>query len=92
MTKENDWSKKGNDAVGKSDQEVRDSLNIGDRDLSRAFKQDRFLSGGCPSDKSFSLMGHSVTMPLSGMCSWLQVLGNILVAITFIACVFIVVR
>jgi hypothetical protein len=44
------------------------------------------------SDLAISVAGHSSVLPLSGLNSWFVVLGNLLVAVTFIVCISIVGR
>lgn len=55
------------------------------------FNQDNPYGGGCPPDMSFMVAGHTVAIPLSNVCSELQMLGNLLVVLTlFTATVFVV--
>lgn len=60
-------------------------------DLTNSIDQSRFLSGGGLQDKTFSAMGQTFVIPFSRMNSWLQMFGNILVAITMILAARIVV-
>lgn len=48
------------------------------------------LGGSCPQDVSFSLMGKAVVMPMSKACEPLQIVGQLAVAVTALACAFIV--
>jgi len=50
------------------------------------------LAGGCPSDESVPFMGKSLTLPFSKLCQPLGWLGNLLVGLTMLACLFIVFR
>ncbi|OWQ83852.1 hypothetical protein CDN99_25645 [Roseateles aquatilis] len=68
---------------GKSGQEVEISL-AGQLD-----QLDR-LGGGCPTDVSLSVVGHQVVLPFSQMCSSLNMVGQIAVAICLIWAAIIV--
>lgn len=56
---------------------------------SRIDQMDR-LGGGCPQDVTFTLSGTTVVMPFSKACAPLHLLGQIAMAITMLACCFIV--
>jgi len=60
--------------------------------LGGAIDQTNLLSAGCPTDVSFSLGGNAMSLPLSQLCTPLQLLGNALVGITMLAAVFIMFR
>jgi hypothetical protein len=55
------------------------------------FDQTNILAGGCPADMSVPVSHFgSVTLPFSKLCGPADVLGNVLVAITALACIGIV--
>jgi hypothetical protein len=55
------------------------------------FDQTNILAGGCPADMSVPVSHFgSVTLPFSKLCGPAEVLGNVLVAITALACIGIV--
>lgn len=47
-------------------------------------------SGSCPSDVSFSAMGHPMSIPFASLCPYLQMLGAALMAAAYLAAAFIV--
>ena len=59
-------------------------------DFNTAIDQTPTWSATCPADQHFSLMGQDVAMPFSGMCTSLTFLGNLLLALTSLACAGIV--
>lgn len=56
------------------------------------FDQSNPMGGSCPGDHTLSLAGASVVIPLSSVCSELQLMGNVLVAFTLLAATIFVVR
>jgi hypothetical protein len=59
--------------------------------LSGQIDQSDDLGGGCSvADMSVSLMGHSLSVPLSKVCDPAAILGNIAVALCLFAVPFIV--
>ena len=49
-------------------------------------------SGDCPSDVSFSAMGHAMALPFSQLCPYMRMLGAALMASAYLAAAFIVFR
>ena len=47
-------------------------------------------SGDCPSDVSFSAMGHAMALPFSQLCPYMRMLGAALMASAYLAAAFIV--
>lgn len=47
-------------------------------------------SGGCPSDVSMSVQGHSFSFPFSSLCPYLQLLGAAFLAACYLSAAFIV--
>lgn len=62
------------------------SLTSGSFDTSSALG-----SGSCIADKVVTVWGKSVSLPFSQVCSWLAVMGNILVSVSLLAAARIVV-
>lgn len=48
------------------------------------------LGGGCPQDVVVTVLGKSITMPMSKACAPLQLVGQLAVAVTMLICAFIV--
>lgn len=48
--------------------------------------------GACITDKTITVMGRSIQLPFSGVCPWLDVLGNILVSVSSLVALRIVMR
>lgn len=62
-------------------------------DLTANINQTDALGGGaCVGDKTVSVMGQSITLPFSVLCPYLDMLGNILVAVSLLLAVRIVMR
>ncbi|WP_291554698.1 virulence factor TspB C-terminal domain-related protein [Comamonas sp. SCN 65-56] len=62
-------------------------------DLTPNINQTDALGGGaCVGDKTVSVMGQSITLPFSVLCPYLEMLGNILVAVSLLLAVRIVMR
>jgi hypothetical protein len=57
---------------------------------SRIDRTDLLGGGGCPSDTVIGVLGQSLTISWSQFCGSLSMLGNIGVALTALACLFIV--
>lgn len=55
-------------------------------------RSDALGGGGCPADTVFGVMGQTLTISWSQFCGSLAMLGNIAVALTALACAFIVFR
>lgn len=58
--------------------------------FSSVIDQTNLLSGGCPADVSFSVLGQSMSLPFSSLCPELAMLGQVLVGISMLAAVGIV--
>lgn len=58
--------------------------------FSSGIDQTELLSGGCPANQSFTAGGRSFVVPFGTLCTPLGWLGNVLVALAFLACMFIV--
>lgn len=56
------------------------------------FDQANPLGGSCPTNHSLVLMGLSISVPLGDMCDELQMLGNLLVALTLLGATMFVIR
>lgn len=57
------------------------------------FDQTDLLGGGsCISDLTINVINQSVTLPFSNVCAHLAMLGNVLLAVTFLLCARIVTR
>lgn len=62
-------------------------------DIASKLRRDNLLgSGQCIRDLQVTVHGSSITLPLSGLCSHLQVLGNILIAIASLAAARIIMK
>lgn len=62
-------------------------------DLSKAFDTSDALAGGhCISDVTVTVMNRVVTLPFTKVCPYLQILGNILVAVSMLMAAGIMVR
>jgi hypothetical protein len=48
------------------------------------------LTGGCPANFSVSVVGHSIVVPLSNLCPYLEFMGRIVVAFALVAGMLIV--
>lgn len=64
------------------------AVNIGPA----SFATGNLLSGSCIQDRTVSVLGKSVSIPLSGVCPYLEMLGNALLAFSFVAAAVIVFR
>lgn len=53
---------------------------------------DALGGGGCISDLSISVLGQSISLPISVICPYLAMLGNVLVAVSLLLAVRIVGR
>jgi hypothetical protein len=53
---------------------------------------DAIGGGSCIGDLSISVMGQSISLPISGICPYLSILGNVLVAVSLLLAVRIVGR
>lgn len=56
------------------------------------FDQDNPFGASCPGDISANVNGFSMVIPLGSMCSWLQIIGNMLVAVSLFGATLFVVR
>lgn len=56
------------------------------------FNQSNPLSSACPMDVPFSVAGMSLVIPLAENCAWLQLLGNMLVAVSLLGATLFVLR
>lgn len=55
------------------------------------FDQTNLLGGSCPADRTIATVrGSAVILPLSKLCNPAQLLGQVLIGFTFLACIFIV--
>jgi hypothetical protein len=60
-------------------------------DFAGGIHQDKQWGSTCPADKVLTLaVVGPVTIPFSQLCSSLQMLGKLLIAVTFLGCAFIV--
>lgn len=59
-------------------------------DFSTGIDQTELIAGACPPDQTFTVLGSTVVAPFSAMCTPLGWMGNVAVAVTFLACVFVV--
>jgi hypothetical protein len=76
----------GNSSMnGQSQPEGHPGLHPEEVQLASVLDMTNPFGSGCPSDFSFAVMGASVTVPLSGACGILQVMGAIAVAFTLLA-------
>ncbi|WP_148714031.1 virulence factor TspB C-terminal domain-related protein [Chitinolyticbacter meiyuanensis] len=93
---EGDLYKKGQGAMdGTGLEEVKGQI-FGDSSdaisFQGAIKTDAWLSRSCPQDIQVSVMGRSVTIALSKICSTLQIIGELMVAGAWIIAALIVFR
>lgn len=56
------------------------------------FDQSNPLSSSCPADVPINLSGYAGVIPLSEFCHWLQLLGNMLVAVSLLGATIFVLR
>lgn len=61
-------------------------------DFSSAIDQTERLAGGCPADQTFMVGGKALVLPLSKLCSPLEMLGRVVVSFSMLAAAFIVFR
>lgn len=64
--------------------------NVSTVDVSAALDQSRLVSGGCLSDTSFTVMGHTLAIPWSNLCTVLGYMGLIVVAFSMLSAAKIV--
>lgn len=57
-----------------------------------SFSSVELLSGSCIADRSVTVFSKTVTIPLSGVCPYLSILGQALVTVSFLAAAVIVFR
>lgn len=60
--------------------------------FSEQIDQTNPFSGSCPAPLSVSVLGHSVSLSFSAICSQIEIAGRLLVAFSLLAAVFIVFR
>lgn len=53
---------------------------------------DAIGGGSCIADKSVTIAGSSISIPFSSVCGHLAILGNVLLAVSFLLAVRIVTR
>lgn len=56
------------------------------------FDQTNMLTGSCIQDRSITVMGQVIQIPLSGVCSYLVILGQIMVTVSLLGAAVIVFR
>ena len=62
-------------------------------DLGGRIDQTDALGGGsCIADRNVTVMGHSISLPFSSICPYLEILGNILIAVSLLLAIRIVMR
>jgi len=87
-SEESDLYKEEKGKEGKQTEDLEGNEEI---DLSDKLDKTNALGGGsCIGDLSIAVMGRSVTLPISIICPYLNIFGNILVAISMIIAIRIV--
>lgn len=68
------------------------SLSTATTDLSTGISTTRHLSSACVSDYPITVMGRTTTLPISNICPYINILGNIMVVLSMYAAYLIVGR
>lgn len=53
-------------------------------DLGTSLDMSKRWSGGCPTDRQITVMGQTMAIPLSSLCPYLEMFGNIIIALAML--------
>lgn len=53
-------------------------------DLSSSINTSKQYAGSCPADRTITVMGQSIAIPLSTLCSYFEMFGNVMIALALL--------